>query len=166
MKRLKKIAAFVLACICLTVCVVPTVHADAAGSYAFKSKGAFATPGKNARAFIKANKDYYVSTSNSTSCIAGSGYDVTRRYKYFTLVTYAGKRNGKGKVESVTITDPQVTTVEGAHCGMSVDQLKDIYKRAAKFGSTYSVTKGKSKITFVTSDDKVTEIRYLYTGTF
>ena len=166
MSKMKKMVAFLLACVCFMVCVVPTVETNAASTYGFKSKGVTAIPGKSASAFIKANKKYYVSTKNSKSCVASSGYDVTRVYEYFTLVTYSTKKNGEGKVESITITNQDVTTVEGAHCGMSVDELKDIYKKAKKLGSTYSVTKGKTKISFLIEDDEVTEINYLYTGKF
>ena len=35
---------------------------------------------------------------------------VKRVYTYFTIVTYASKKNGKGKLESITITNPQVVT--------------------------------------------------------
>lgn len=166
MNKLKKFAAFILACVCLIVCVVPAVNADAASSYQFKSRGVSVTPGKSAKAFIKANQRDYVSISNSRSCIASSGYDVTRVYKYFTLVTYSTVRDGEGKVESITITDPKVTTVEGAHCGMSVDDLKKAYKKAKKLGSNYYVTKRKTKILFLVEDDKVKEIIYSYTGKF
>ena len=166
MNKLKKMVAFLLACVCLTVCVVPAADVHAASGYAFKSKGVSVTPGKSAKSFIKANKKYYVSIKNSTSCVASSGYDVTRVYKYFTLVTYSDKKNGEGKVESITITDPAVTTMEGAHCGMDVDELKDTYKKAKKLGSTYYVTKGKTKIVFLMEDDAVKEITYLYTGKF
>ena len=166
MNKLKKIAAFLLACVCLTVCVVPVMNVDAASTYAFRSKGVSVAPGKSASDFIKANKDYYVSIKNSRSCVASSGYDVTREYKYFTLVTYSTKKNGEGKVESITITDSDVTTVEGAHCGMDVEKLKKIYKKAKKLGSTYYVKKGKTKIVFLVEDDEVAEINYLYTGSF
>lgn len=166
MNRLKKLAAFVLACVCLTVCVVPAMDVSAASAYEFKSKGVSVAPGKSASAFIKANKKDYESIKNSATCVASSGYDVIRVYKYFTLITYSDKKNGEGKVESITIIDPSVTTVEGAHCGMDTDELKDIYKKAKKLGSTYYVTKGKTRISFVIEDDKVKEITYSYTGKF
>lgn len=166
MNNLKKMVAFLLVCLCLIMSVTPAMEASAASGYSFKSKGATATPGSSASSFIKANKKYFKKMKNSASCVASSGYDVTREYKYFTLVTYADKKNGKGKVESITIKNKDVTTPEGAHCGMSVDELKEIYKNAKKLAKTYYVTKGKTKISFLIKDDKVSEINYLYTGKY
>lgn len=166
MNKWKKLLAFAMVCLCMSACVLQVKEVNAASAYSFKSKGATATPGSSASKFIKANKKYYVKTSNSKSCIASKGYDVTRKYKYFTLVTYSTKKNGTGKVESVTITNKDVTTREGAHCGMKVSDLKKKYKSAKKLGSTYYVTKGKTKIVFSISDDKVKEINYVYTGSF
>ena len=47
-----------------------------------------------------------------------------------------------------------------------MDELKEIYKNAKKLAKTYYVTKGKTKISFLIKDDKVSEINYLYTGKF
>lgn len=166
MSKFKKLIAFAVACVCLMVCVLPAAEVNAASAYSFKSKGATATPGKDASSFIKANKSYYKGMKNSKTCVASSGYDVIREYKYFTLVTYSSSKDGEGKIESITITDKNVTTVEGAHCGMSVSDLKKTYKKAKKIGNTYYVTKGKTKLVFLVKNDEVTEINYLYTGKY
>ena len=166
MNNLKKMVAFLLACLCLTMCVAPAMEISAASGYSFKSKGVTVKPGSDASKFIKANKAYYVSMKNGKSCVASSGFDVTRVYKYFTLVTYSKNKNGEGKVETITIKNKDVTTVEGAHCGMSVDELKKIYKSAKKLGKNYYVMKGKTKITFIVKSNKVSEITYSYTGQF
>ena len=59
MNNLKKMVAFLLACLCLTMCVAPAMEISAASGYSFKSKGATATPGRSASSFIKANKKYF-----------------------------------------------------------------------------------------------------------
>lgn len=166
MNKIKKIVAFLMACVCLMVCVAPSMEISAASGYAFKSKGVAVAPGCDASKFIKANKSFYVSKKNGTSCVASSGFDVTRKYKYFTLVTYSKTKDGEGKVETITFTNPKVTTVEGAHCGMTVKELKEIYKNAKKLGKNYYVTKGKTKILFSIKSDKVSEINYSYTGQY
>lgn len=166
MKQIKKIVAVVLVCVCMVACVLPMTEVNGASGYAFKSKGVTVAPGQDAKAFIKANKSYYMSMKNAKSCVASSGYDVTRVYKFFTLVTYSKSRNGEGKVESIMITNPKVTNPEGAHCGMSVDELKRTYKNCKKLGSTYYIMKGKTKLSFYVEDGEVAEINYLYTGAF
>lgn len=107
MNKMRKVIVFTMVCVCLTLCAVPSMDVNAASVYSFKSKGVKATPGKSAADFIKANRRYYVGIKNSKSCVASSGYDVTREYKYFTLVTYSSKKNGKGKNLEVLIMLPK-----------------------------------------------------------
>lgn len=165
LKGIKKFIVLVLAIVMLAPMVAPTT-VEAASGYGFKSKGVTVKPGGNASSFIDANKSYYKSIKSAKSCIANKGYDVTRRYTYFTLVTYASDKNGKGKVEQIAITSKSVSTPEGLKCGNTVSKLKKCYKNAKKLGSNYYVTKGKTKITFKIKSDKVTQITYLYTGKF
>lgn len=167
MKTIKKLAVLVMALVMMFGCVSEaTAFAATSTSYSFKSKGVTITPGKNAKKFINANKDYYVSKSNSKTCIASSGYDVTRVYKYFTITTYSKKKNGTGKLESISITNTSVNTPEGLKCGMAESEITKKYSDAKKFGSSYSTTKGKTKIVITVSGGKVSEIEYLYTGSF
>lgn len=161
---LKRVVTFTLA-LMMVLTVIAPVSVSAAG-YGFKSKGVTVKPGSSASSFISANKCYLQKTSNSKSCIANSGYDITRKYKYFTLVTYASKKNGTGKVESIAISNKSVTTPEGLKCGDKVSKLKKCYSKASKIGSNYSVLNGKTKIIFKISNSKVSKITYLYTGTF
>jgi hypothetical protein len=167
-KTLKTLVILVLAVVMAFTAAVPTGSVQAASGYGFKSKGVTIKPGGKAEKFIKANKKYLVKgkTTNSKSCVAESGYDVTRVYKYFTIVTYASKKNGYGKLESISITSKKVTTPEGLSCGDDVDAIKECYSKAKKTGKCYSVTKGKTKIVISVEDDVVTEIEYLYTGKY
>jgi hypothetical protein len=166
MKKLKKLVLLVLTLAMIGGIAAPVVPAQAASGYGFKSKGVTVKPGGNAKAFIKANKKYLKKTKNAKSCVSSSGYDVTRKYKYFTLTTYAEKKNGYGIVESISITNKSVKTPEGLHCGDDVDKIKECYSKAQKLGSTYSVKKGKTRIVITVKDDVVKEIEYLYTGTY
>jgi hypothetical protein len=166
MKKLKKLVILVLALAMIGGIAAPVTPVQAASGYGFKSKGVTVKPGEDAEAFVKANKKWLKKTKNSKSCVSSSGYDVTRKYKYFTLTTYSGKKNGYGIVESITITNKSVKTPEGLHCGDDVDTLKECYSKAEKLGDTYSVQKGKTRIVITVKDDVVKKIEYLYTGTY
>jgi hypothetical protein len=165
-KTLKTLVILVLAVVMACTAVMPTGSVQAASGYGFKSKGVTIKPGGSAKKFIKANKKWLKKTKNSKSCVAESGYDVTRVYKYFTIVTYASKKNGTGVLESISITNKSVKTPEGLSCGDDVDAIKKCYSKAKKTGKCYSVTKGKTKIVISVEDDVVTEIEYLYTGKY
>lgn len=166
MKNIKKIVIVVLAMVMLFGAVCPATNVYAATGYGFKSKGVTVRPGASAEKFIKANKKWLKKTTNSKSCVAKSGYDVTRKYKYFTIVTYASEKNGNGVLESISITNTSVTTPEGLSCGDSVDKITECYDDAKKIGNCYSSKKGDTKIIISVKDDKVTEIEYLYTGKY
>jgi hypothetical protein len=139
---------------------------QAASGYGFKSASVTVKPGQDAKKFIKANKKWLKSTKNNKSCVSSSGYDVTRKYKYFTIVTLASKKNGYGKLETISITNKSVETPEGLKCGDDESEIKECYSKAKKSGSVYSVSKGKTKIVIVVESGKVTEIEYLYTGKY
>ncbi len=147
-------------------CVVSVVSVDAASGYGFRSQGVTVKPGDNATKFINANKKYLQKTTNAKTCIAKSGYDVKRIYTYFTIVTFASKKNGKGKLESIAITHPDVVTPEGLSCGMNAEQIKKCYRDAKSSGNIYTVEKGKTKIYVKAKDGKVKSIEYLYTGKY
>jgi hypothetical protein len=165
-KTLKTLVILLLTVVMAFGAAVQTTPVQAASGYGFKSKGVTIKPGGDAKKFIKANKKYLKKTKNSKSCVAESGYDVTRVYKYFTIVTYASKKNGYGKLESISITSKKVKTPEGLKCGDDVDAIKKCYSKAKKSGKCYSVKKGKTKIIITVKDDVVTEIEYLYTGKY
>jgi hypothetical protein len=167
-KTFKTLVILVLAVVMAFGAAVQTTPVQAASGYGFKSKGVTIKPGGSAKKFIKANKKYLIKgkTTNSKSCVADSGYDVTRVYKYFTIVTYASKKNGYGKLESISITNKSVKTPEGLSCGDDASNITECYSKAKKSGSCYSVTKGKTKIIISVKNDVVTEIEYLYTGKY
>jgi hypothetical protein len=167
-KTFKTLVILVLAVVMAFGAAVQTTPVQAASGYGFKSKGVTIKPGGSAKKFIKANKKYLIKgkTTNSKSCVADSGYDVTRVYKYFTIVTYASKKNGYGKLESISITNKSVKTPEGLSCGDDASNITECYSKAKKSGSCYYATKGKTKIIISVKNDVVTEIEYLYTGKY
>lgn len=150
----------------LICCMMPMVSVNAASGYGFRSQGVTVKPGGSAAKFIEANRKYLVKTTNAKSCIAKSGYDVKRVYTYFTIVTYAPNKNGTGKLESITITNPQVVTPEGLSCGMNESEIKKCYRKAKAAKGVYVAAKGKTKICVETANGKVKSIEYLYAGKF
>lgn len=165
MSYMKKIKIIMILAV-MICCMMPTAFVNAASGYGFRSQGVTVKPGGKAAKFIEANSKYLSNTTNSKSCIAKSGYDVKRVYTYFTIVTYASKKNGKGKLESISITDPQVITPEGLSCGMDESKIKECYDKAKLTGSIYVATKGKTKICIKAENGKVESIEYLYTGKY
>jgi hypothetical protein len=166
MKNLKKLLIIVLALVMISGVAADATTVKAASGYGFKSNGVTVKPGGDAKKFIKANKKWIKSTKNSKSCVANSGYDVTRKYKYFTIITLADKKNGYGKLESISITNKSVETPEGLKCGDDESQIKECYSKAKKSGIVYTVSKGKTKLVITVKDETVTEIEYLYTGSY
>jgi hypothetical protein len=166
LKKLTKVIMVILAVVTICGAAAPAVSVQAAGGYGFKSKGVTVKPGASAEKFIKANKKWLKKTTNSKSCVASSGYDVTRKYKYFTIVTYADEKDGTGVLESISITNKSVKTPEGLSCGDDEDAITECYSDAKKSGSCYSTKKGNTKIVITVEDDAVTEIEYLYTGKY
>jgi hypothetical protein len=166
MKKLRRLVVIVLALVMISGVAADATTVQAASGYGFKSQGVTIKPGGNAEKFIKANKKYLKKTTNKKTCIASSGYDIVRKYKYFTIITYASKKNGYGKLESLSITNKSVKTPEGLKCGDDESKIKECYSKAKKSGSVYNVSKGKTKIIITVEDEKVTEIEYFYTGTY
>ena len=165
MKNQKKFTIVVILMV-MICCMMPMGSVHAASGYGFRSQGVTVKPGGSAAKFIDANRKYLVKTTNTKSCISKSGYDVKRVYTYFTIVTYASKKNGKGKLESITITNPQVVTPEGLSCGMNESEIKKCYSKAKETNGVYVAAKGKSKICIETADGKVKSIEYLYAGKY
>jgi hypothetical protein len=166
MKKLRRLVIIVLALVMISGVAADATTVQAASGYGFKSAGVTVKPGGDAKKFIKANKKWLKSTKNGKSCVSSSGYDITRKYKYFTIVTLASKKNGYGKLESISITNKSVKTPEGLKCGDSESKIKECYSKAKKSGIVYSVSKGKTKIIITVENEKVTEIEYLYTGKY
>jgi hypothetical protein len=166
MKKLRRLVIIVLALVMISGGAADATTVQAASGYGFKSQGVTIKPGGDSKKFIKANKKYLKKTTNKKTCIASSGYDIVRKYKYFTIITYADKKNGYGKLESISITNKKVETPEGLKCGDDESQIKECYSKAKKSGSVYNVSKGKTKLIISVKDEKVTEIEYFYTGTY
>ncbi len=161
-KKFRMIAILAL----MICCMMPAAYVNGASGYGFRSQGVTVKPGGKAAKFIDANRKYLSKTTNAKSCIAKSGYDVTRVYTYFTIVTYASKKNGKGKLESITITNPQVVTPEGLSCGMDESEVKKCYDKAKSNEGVYIASKGKTKLYIETANGKVKSIEYLYSGKY
>jgi hypothetical protein len=167
MKKLKRLVVIALALIMLSGAAADAVTVQAASGYGFKSAGVTVKPGGNAEKFIKANKKWLKKTENKGTCVAGSGYDITRTYKYFSITTYSKKKNGYGKLESISITNKSVKTPEGLKCGDSESAIKKCYSKAKKKSDMiYTVTKGKTQLVISLSNKKVSEIEYIYTGSY
>jgi hypothetical protein len=166
MKKLRRLVIIVLALVMISGVAADATTVSAASGYGFKSAGVTIKPGGDSKKFIKANKKWLKKTKNGKSCVSSSGYDITRKYKYFTIVTYADKKNGYGKLESLSITNKSVKTPEGLKCGDDESKIKECYSKAKKSGSVYNVSKGKTKLIISVEDEKVTEIEYFYTGTY
>jgi hypothetical protein len=169
MKNLKKLLIIVLALVMISGVAADANTVQAASGYSFKSNGATIKPGGDAKKFIQANKKWLKKTTNKKTCVASEGYDIVRKYKYFTIITYADKKNGYGKLESLTITNKSVKTPEGLKCGDDESKIKECYSKAkttTSGGSVYRTTKGKTQILITVKDEKVKEIEYFYTGTY
>lgn len=166
MKKLKSFGVALIVMI-LMVCVVIPTTASAANGYGFRSQSVTIKPGDSASKFIKANKKYLVGKpKNAKTCIASSGYDVTRTYKYFKITTYASKKNGEGKLESLTITSSKVTTPQKIKIGTKESDIKKKIKNVRKLGKVYISDLGKTRISIKVKNSKVSSIEYLYTGNF
>ena len=170
---MKKFTAFVLCaflCLGLTACGSASTDSqknnttkqdDVAktGGYVFETKGKqiamdadFAEIAKELGEPIK----YY----EAASC-AFEGLDKTYTYDGFKVDTYPDEKS-VDRVADVIFTDDTVKTKEGAHLGMTADDIKGIYgSYGTENDKSITYEKGDMKLIFILTDGKVTSIQYV-----
>ena len=94
------------------------------------------------------------------SCISKSGKDYTYKYKDFILYAYTKTANGAQYVSGITFLTSKVSTKEGIHIGSTFDDVKKKYGSGKDNFGVYTYKKGKCRLQFEITDDKVTNIRY------
>ena len=93
------------------------------------------------------------------SC-AFQGLDKTYTYHGFTLYTY--EVDGVDHVLSVVLTDDSVTTPEGIAIGFGIDEVKAAYGDDFTMSDgAYVYTKGKTTLSFIMENDKISSIEYM-----
>lgn len=98
------------------------------------------------------------SVTEEASC-AFDGLDKTYSYGSFYVTTYPNGQ--KENFYSAWFVDDSVATDEGIYIGSSKTDVENAYGKDAFDGiNSFSVTKGKSKLTIIIEDDFVTDITY------
>ena len=98
-----------------------------------------------------------VSYFESESC-AFQGMDKTYTYNSFVIKTYPD--GDKDYVLSVTLKDDTVSTNEGVTIGAAKQTVLDYYGEGEDTNGSLIYTNGDTKLTFLISGDKVTQIDY------
>lgn len=125
--------------------------------YVFQYKGNTIAMNGEVAPIVKAlgdPQDYF----EADSC-AFQGKEKTYTYSGFELYTYAV--DGVDYVLSINFTDDSVSTKEGISLGADLEDIKKAYgdKYTENLG-LYTYEKGKSKISFMIEDNKVSSIEY------
>lgn len=96
----------------------------------------------------------------AASC-AFDGLDKTYTYDGYKVDTYPDDKS-VDRVADVIFTDDTVNTKEGAHLGMSADDIKNMYgKDGAETDKSITYEKGDMKLIFILENGKVTSIQYV-----
>lgn len=126
--------------------------------YVFEANGVTIAMNAEAKPILKSlgkEQDYF----EAKSC-AFEDMDRTYTYSGFELKTYTLK--GVEYVQSILFTDDSVSTKEGISIGSSVEELKKAYgDKGTESLGLYTYEQGKTKMSFITENDKVTSVEYL-----
>ena len=96
----------------------------------------------------------------SKSC-SYKGLDRVYQYKDFILVTYSNSKKGKQYVNGIKFRNKKVATKEGIKIGSSLNSVINKYGKAKDNFGVYTYKKGKSKLQFEITNEKVTTIQYV-----
>lgn len=160
-KMINKFAAIALAAIVSTASV--GTAANAAAGYTFAYKGASVTIHTAAKKILKKlGKPSKLVVKKSC---AYKGKDRTYTYNKLALkvITYSKSAKGAEFIQEVRILKGSTLgTKEGIKIGSTVAQMKAKYGKGSSnvLGDVYTYKKGKSKLQFVISGDKVSAIQY------
>lgn len=146
--------------IALLVSCIPAITSGAASKgYVFKYNGvSVKMKGDASKLMKKAGK--VLKKKESKSC-AYKGLDRVYQYKDFVLATYSESKKGKQYVNGIRFRTDKVATKEGIHLGSSLDDVFEKYGQTKGNFGVYTYKKGKSKLQFEVTDNKVTTIQYV-----
>jgi hypothetical protein len=159
MKHFRKQIISVMLVAVIVLAGIPTQTKAASKGYVFAYKGVSATMnGKAAALLKKAGKP--ISKKRSKSC-AYNGLDGTYVYKDFIVTTYSNSVKGAEYINSITLRTSKVATKEGIKIGSSYNSVVKKYGKGKDNFGVYVYTKGKSKLQFEITNNKVKKITYL-----
>ncbi|MCI6654913.1 MAG: hypothetical protein MSH21_06615 [Clostridium sp.] len=155
---LKKLVVFVVTAAVILSGNVSTGKAASKG-YVFKYKGVSVQMHSDASKLIK--KAGKVLKKKETKSCSYKGLDRVYQYKDFILVTYSNSKNGKQYVNGIKFRNKNVSTKEGIKIGSSLNSVINKYGKAKDNFGVYTYKKGKSKLQFEITNEKVTTIQYV-----
>ena len=131
--------------------------AAAADKYTFVYKGTNIAMKAEAAPICEAMGDAK-SYTEETSC-AFDGLDKNYTYTSFIMTTYPD--GDKDRVNSVTLLDDTVSTVDGICIGDSKDKVEEVYGADCFNGvNAYIMAEGDAQLTVILDGDKVSSIQY------
>ena len=155
---LKKIV--VLTLIAAIICSGSVEKGQAAPKgYVFNYKGVSVQMHSYASKIIK-KAGKVLKKKESKSC-SYKGIDRVYQYKDFILVTYSNSKKGKQYVNGIKFRNKKVATKEGIKIGSSLNSVINKYGKAKDNFGVYTYKKGKSKLQFEITNEKVTTIQYV-----
>ena len=132
-------------------------QAAAADKYTFVYKGTNIAMKAEAAPICEAMGDAK-SYTEETSC-AFDGLDKNYTYTSFIMTTYPD--GDKDRVNSVTLLDDTVSTVDGICIGDSKDKVEEVYGADCFNGvNAYIMAEGDAQLTVILDGDKVSSIQY------
>lgn len=167
--KIRRAAGMTLSLVAATTLFAAAAQpSQAAAGYSFVNNGASVKMGDKAATFIKKAGKVKSGPKKVSSC-AYKGYDITRIYKNFKLVTYTNskKKNATEYVQQITFLNKKAKTKEGIHIGSTKSAVLKAYKKAKvnKTGILYTATKGKTKLLIQMSgkgaNSKVKKVMYI-----